>query len=106
MNLSLFDIDLVQRARRAHAPYQPGSDTSKAAAEAITPYSGPQGERLYDHILRCGECGCTDAEASVSIPMLRQSICARRNALMRAGRVRDSGRRRDRGVVWEVVLPC
>ena len=102
---SLFDLDLVRSARRASVPYQPGSDTSKAAAEAIAPYVGPQGERLYQHILRCGPCGSTDAEASVSIPMLRQSICARRNALMRAGRVKDSGQRRCGGAVWIVVVP-
>ena len=83
-------------------PFQSESDTSKDAAQLAERFVGPQGERVYDVILRCGSCGVTQKELAVDLNMGRPSICARVRALELAGRVVKTARRRSGCCVYEV----
>ncbi len=99
MNLSLFDLEPMPSYDRH--PYARNSDTSKAAAHKAVWFSSKQGEVLYQHILRCGEFGSTDKESEIATGISRASLCARRKGL--AGRIQDSGIRRDGCAAWIVV---
>ena len=92
------------RLNRMSLPYAVGSDTSKAAADKARWSAGAVGEQIYQHIMRCGPCGATDKEIERVLGIQRATICARRKGL--AGRIQDSGQRRDGCAVWTVVVPC
>lgn len=80
-------------------------DTERAAAAAVLPRSGTQRARVYELLRAASERGMTDWELVDSLGMLRSSVCARRNELIREGWVIDSGRRRrertgSHAIVW------
>lgn len=75
-------------------------DTSKQAAERMEPHADTKREQYFRWLLARGSYGATDAEAE-HMPMKRQSICARRNELIAAGRVFKSAVLRRNGMaVW------
>jgi hypothetical protein len=87
------------------ASYVAGSDTSEAAAVAITPKA--EGLRLlvYRHIWRNGSYGATCCEVELALEMRHQTASARIRELYLSDDVRDSGRRRRttsgrNAVVW------
>ena len=89
-------------------PYQKGSDTSREAARSVARGAPTKRAEVYGYILARGDDGATDAEIEGGLSMLRQSVCARRNELVKLGMIRDSGRRRTslhtgrRCAVWVV----
>ena len=102
----LFDLEPVPTRNRHRPAYQPSSTTRKAAADRIAPYVATQREQYYNWLASCGDFGATDEEASISRRMRVASVCARRNELVRLGRVVKTDRIRNRGHVWKAVLPC
>ena len=90
-------------------PHHKGSDTSREAARSVAEDAPTQRSEVYGYILARGQAGATDAEIERGLSMLRQSVCARRNELVRLGMIRDSGRRRTAPhtgrlcAVWVVV---
>lgn len=88
-------------------PHQRHSDTSREAAERVQPIFRGMTLRVYRAILACPE-GITDQELQVALRMSGNSERPCRIALVKSGRVRDSGRRRrtksgNNAVVWEVT---
>ena len=83
-------------------PFAAGSETSRDAAVAIRETASTQRER-YFRWLAGRVHGSTDAEAEASIPMRRSSICARRNELMKAGRILKTDWRRGGGTVFRAL---
>ena len=75
-------------------PYQKGSDTSREAARSVAEDAPTKRAEVYGYILARGDAGATDAEIERGLSMLRQSVCGRRNELVRLRMIRDSGRRR------------
>ena len=90
-------------------PYRKGSDTSREAARSVARGAPTKRAEVYGYILARGDDGATDAEIERGLSMLRQTVCARRNELVKLGMIRDSGRRRTslhtgrRCAVWVVV---
>lgn len=82
-------------------PFQSGSDTSRAAAVAMRETASTQRERYYQWLADRVQGG-TDGEAEVELAMRRSSVCARRNELMKAGRVLKTDWRRVGCAVWRV----
>jgi len=99
---SLFDLNPPPRL-----PYQRGSDTSQAAAEAIQPYADIQRERVFWWVVGCGVHGATMKEAEAQMPIKRASACPRFNELQKrwvtsqgtAGLMKTT-RRRDKCAVY------
>ncbi len=89
-------------------PHQKGSDTSREAARSAAECAPTKRAEVYGYILARGDAGATDAEIEGGLSMLRQSVCARRNELVKLGMIRDSGHRRNsphtgrRCAVWVV----
>ena len=89
--------------------FQKGSDTSRDAARSVARGAPTKRTQVYRYILDRGKAGATDAEIERGLPMLRQTVCARRNKLVKLGMIRDSGRRRTspqtgrRCAVWVAV---
>jgi hypothetical protein len=83
-------------------------DTSYQAASAIAPVTGKLRQAVYAFAVERGAYGFTDAELFVSFPEKPEnSIRPRRIELAQAGRIVDSGKRREnaRGrqcVVWTI----
>ncbi len=75
-------------------PHQKGSDTSRDAASSVAESAPTKRAEVYGYILARGKAGATDAEIEGGLSMLRQTVCARRNELVKFGMIRDSGRRR------------
>jgi hypothetical protein len=89
-------------------PYQRHSRTSKAAAAAIIPKATKLQTQVLDELKRRGSMGATDQELQKALGMLLQTELPRRVELVRAGLVKDSGRKRKttsgRGaVVWVIA---
>jgi len=63
------------------APFQPTSDTSVEAAEAIEPHRLTQERRVYIAIRRAGAYGRTMGELEHELDLKSGSVCARVNAL-------------------------
>lgn len=81
-------------------------DTSRLAADAASRRSPSQRSRVWTTLLELGEA--TDYELSIACQILRTSAAKRRQELVDAGLVEDSGRRRDTdtgssAIVWR---PC
>ena len=64
-------------------------DTSKEAAVSILPHVNAMQERVLGYIE--SHDGATDSEIEQGLKMLRQTVCARRNELMKLGLVKWSG---------------
>ena len=82
-----------------------GSETSKAAAEAVDVHAGLMRDQVLSFIRARGEEGATDEEVSFALNMKLDTARARRCELRDAGLVRDNGRRRvtasgRRAVCW------
>lgn len=80
------------------APYQPHSDTSRAAAESVEPKLNAQQRELLER-MRTEAHGFTDDELlayaeSGSLRISTNGVRARRAELVRKGLLRDSGRTR------------
>lgn len=73
-------------------PYQPGSETSRIASEAVAPKAGSQRERVLA-CLRQAKDGLTRHELSYLAQLPLQTICARVHELLDAGLVRVEGTR-------------
>ena len=105
-NLGTRDLPLFAAADLP--PHQKGSDTSREAARNVARGAPTKRAEVYGYILARGDAGATDAEIEGGLSMLRQSVCARRNELVKLGMIRDSGRRRTslhtgrRCAVWVV----
>lgn len=77
------------------APYVRGSDTSKAAAESLSPERLAHLERIVlDQIVKAGTLGRTDKELESLCDLSHESTSARRRRLVQKGLVKDSGLRR------------
>ena len=83
-------------------PYQSGSDTGRDAAESMREAAATQRER-YIRWLADRLHGGTDWEAEVELTMRRSSVCARRNELMKAGRIVKTDWRRFGCTVWRTL---
>lgn len=95
---SLFDQHPARVvAYRPTAPYQRGSDTSRAGARMAQPSVGDQCKAYHELIQRHGRDGLTDAEASRLMDLPVTTINARRNELVRLLKVKKSPLRRDGG---------
>lgn len=84
-------------------PYVTGSDTSKAAAEAMAakPFRVRADHQRIINVLLSGPK--TDNEGMSILGMSGSSYRPRRGELVRGGRVRDSGARKDGSTLWELV---
>lgn len=80
-------------ATKPHPPHN-ASDTSRAAARSMRRRAPTLRERVHCELIRRGRAGATDEELQVALGMSIPTETARRNELLRAGIVRDSGRRR------------
>lgn len=76
------------------APYQRGSETSRAAAASIEPATGTKRAAVQAFILGRGDTGATNEEVAEGLGFLLQTVCARCRELQGSGAVRDSGKRR------------
>ena len=86
------------------APYQPHSDTSREAAEAIEPDAATLRGQVLSYIRGQGNLGATDEEVQVALHMNPSTQRPRRIELWRGGFVRDSGQRRlTRSSRWATV---
>lgn len=81
-------------------PYASGSDTSHDAAVVAGAFSELQRDRYLRWLQSRGEFGGTDGEAEKQLAMRRSSVCARRNELMKDGRIVKAARRRNGCQVW------
>jgi hypothetical protein len=70
-------------------PYVRGSDTSKAAADAMAPHVTPLQQKVMDFLREHGPA--TDEEMQAGIPMGANTQRPRRVELVAKGRVIDSG---------------
>lgn len=86
------------------APYQRHSATSKTAAMAIEPRAGTQRYRVLAHLRDMEDCGATDEELQRFIPMSANSQRPRRQELVKAGLVVDSGRTRKTAAYFDAVV--
>lgn len=82
------------------APYQPGSDTSKDAAERARAFVGQQGDRVLAWIRSVGEHGATQKEAAQALKIGRPSLCARFRALEQLKAITKTTARRGGCVVY------
>lgn len=85
-------------------PYQQHSATSKAAAERIEPRAGTQRALVLAHLRDMEDCGATDEEMQRIMPMSANSQRPRRQELVKAGWVVDSGRTRKTASFFDAVV--
>lgn len=76
------------------APFVPGSDTSREAAESIAPVSSAIRVRIYEWIRARGRRGATCDEVEEALGLRHQTASARVRELVRSGALVDSGQRR------------
>lgn len=72
-------------------PYQPHSETSREAAQAISKHIGPMHERVLSYLRRHPE-GATDNALCEALDLKGSTLRPRRIELVEAGLVVDSGR--------------
>lgn len=89
-------------------PATPGSDTSKAAADAIRPVAATIRERVERFFIERGPHGATDEECQLALGLRADTERPRRRELVTAGLVRDSGKERPTttgraATVWTVA---
>ena len=87
-------------------PYVKGSDTSKEAAESMSPHVGRIANLVLGYIVRQGIRGATCDEIEVELNLIHQTASARVNELAKRGMIVDRGYRRPtrsgrRATVWE-----
>lgn len=88
-------------------PYQPHSETSKAAAETMRPDAATDRMEVLNLLLRA-LVGMTDEEIQLSLKLNPSTERPRRIELVRAGKVRDSGKKRATksgrlATIWEAL---
>lgn len=71
------------------------SETSRAAAHAIKPSAKALREQVFDFVKGRGERGATDEEIASCLKMSGNTERPRRRELVLAGRVIDSGKKRE-----------
>jgi|HubBroStandDraft_5_1064220.scaffolds.fasta_scaffold294317_3 hypothetical protein len=85
-------------------PFVTGSDTSEAAATAAEKTLSLTEARVHAWIVERGPAGATDYEIEVGLGMRHETASARRNGLVRKGRVHASGMKRRTGSgCWATV---
>jgi hypothetical protein len=87
-------------------PYVRGSDTSKAAADAMAPHTTPLQQVVRDYLREHGPS--TDEEMQAGIPMGANTQRPRRVELVGKGYVVDSGKTRTgtsgkQAVIWKAT---
>lgn len=98
--LSMFDLPET-------LPYQPHSETSRGAAEAARPTASTDRDKIFS--LLSGKLdGLTDEEIQRTLSLNPSTQRPRRIELVRAGKVKDSGRWRKTSsgrlaTIWEAV---
>ena len=95
---TMFDDFDRQRMVQPDRPIKPphnGTETSKAAAEAIALISGDQERLVYDYIASKGELGATNGETSRALGVPEKSVSPRTNALARKGKIVKGEQRRN-----------
>ena len=88
-------------------PYQSHSDTSKAAAEEMRPDAETDRTAVLNLLLRV-LVGMTDEEIQLALRLNPSTERPRRIELVRAGKVRDSGKKRRTksgrmATIWEAT---
>ena len=81
-------------------PYQPHSETSRAAAGRALDFADTARGRVWRFLRDAGPTGATDAELQAALGMRGSTERPRRVELVDARLVQDSGLRRDGGAVW------
>lgn len=87
------------------APFVPGSDTSREAAESVQPHLERLEAKVLHAIRSGGDGGLTDDEGEHVLGLAHQTYSARRRALVQKGLVEASDQRRPtrsgrRATVW------
>lgn len=87
--------------------YEGGSETSREAAESISPEALARMERVVYDALQASQDGLTDEQLEGLTGLSHQSASARRRGLVLRGMVQDSGKRRQNAsgkaaTVWTV----
>lgn len=98
----LFGTGYEPVADKQPVPPHSGSETSRDAAEAINPKTSTQRRVVLNYLLS-NPSGATDDEMQESLRLPGNSQRPRRRELELAGLVKDSGRRRDKKIVWVAV---
>jgi len=98
-------INLFSELVDPNVPYQPGSVTSKDAADSVRSEVLTQRGRVYAWLLFAGSRGGTDEEIATALDMNPSSVRPRRIELVAECRVFDSGKTRDtksgrKATVW------
>lgn len=92
---------------KAGAPFQRHSETSRASAEAVKPCAATLREKVFELIRYTGSYGLTDIEIQKGLGMEGSTQRPRRIELLRAGRIRQNGKRRTpsgrEAAVWVAV---
>jgi len=86
-------------------PFVAGSDTSIEAANRVRPMAAAMREEIFFNIGNKGALGATCDEIEVELNFKHQTASARIRDLVKAGRLKDSGKRRPtrsgaNAVVW------
>lgn len=95
-----------QQSLFPYVPHVHGSDTSKAAAQAMPDASAASlREHVYRYIKRQGAHGATDHEIQVALQLEGSTQRPRRVELVQQKRITDSGERREtpsgrKAAVW------
>jgi hypothetical protein len=76
------------------APFQPHSDTSRAAAQQIDPRLNALHRQVYEYIAAQGLYGATDEAIASGLPMNPSTARPRRLELCAMGRIRACGYRK------------
>lgn len=85
------------------APFVPGSQTSKEAADSIVPHLTGLRARVYAAIVAAGDEGMTCDEVEVVTGLRHQTASARVRELSKAGLIVKGGRRQTRSGRYAVV---
>lgn len=89
----------------SHPPYQPGSETSKQAAEEIIPHVSRLQRVVFLAVQSRGSLGATRKEVESITGLLTQTVTPRLNELEHSGLIRKQRQtvHRDGGTVFETV---
>ena len=87
-------------------PFVKGSDTSKEAAQSMSPHVGRIAKQVFNYIVKQGIRGSTCDEVELALGLRHQTASARIRELVQRGMVVDRGYRRvtrsnRKAVVWE-----
>ena len=93
---------------RTILPFVKGSDTSRAAADAMRRHAPTLRQKVYDYIVSRGDYGATDDEIAVSLELRHQTASPRRRGLVIMGAVYATEERRptrsgQTATVWRAV---